>query len=131
MERSTGRTFTWLLPRNVRMSSGIAEFWRKVSDCVTASLVIKIFLSNIWISNDKNQFVGNAYAFLYLYQHTGDATYLHRAVKFAEIITDASADQFRVPDHPLSLYEGTAGVIHFLFSLLQPPKASFPGYQLL
>lgn len=73
---------------------------------------------------------GNAFAILHLYQHTKDPLYLHRAYKFAEIITDAAPHEFRTPDRPLSLYEGTAGVILFLLSLLQPEKACFAGYQL-
>jgi len=74
---------------------------------------------------------GNAYGFLHLYQNTGDVTYLDRAVKFALIIIKAPSHEFRTADHPSSLYEGLAGVIHFLYSLLQPEKAHFPGYQLV
>lgn len=73
---------------------------------------------------------GNAYGFLHIYQHTGDVVYLDRAVKFARIIIEAPPHEFRTADHPSSLYEGLAGVIHFLYSLLQPEKARFPGYQL-
>jgi len=73
---------------------------------------------------------GNGFAFLELYQHTKDPLYLNRAFKFAEIITEAAPHEFRTPDRPLSLYEGTAGVILFLLSLSQPEKASFSGYQL-
>jgi lantibiotic modifying enzyme len=72
---------------------------------------------------------GNALALLHLYQFTKDPLYLYRACKFAEIIIDGKPHEFRTPDRPLSLYEGTAGVIYFLFDLLQPEKSHFPGYQ--
>lgn len=74
---------------------------------------------------------GNAMGILHLYQHTKDPLYLHRAYKMAEIITDAAPHEFRTPDRPLSMFEGTAGVILFLLSLSQPDKALFPGYQLM
>ena len=72
---------------------------------------------------------GNALAILHLYQCTKDPLYLYRACKFADIIIDGKPHEFRTPDRPLSLYEGTAGVIYFLFDLLQPEKSHFPGYQ--
>ena len=73
---------------------------------------------------------GNAMAILHLYQYTKDPLYLHRAYKLAEIITDAAPHEFRTPDRPLSLFEGSAGVILFLLSMSNPEKARFPGYQL-
>lgn len=73
---------------------------------------------------------GNALAILHVYQHTKDPLYLQRAFKLAEIIMDDRPHEFRTPDRPLSLYEGTAGVICFLLNLLEPEKSSFPGYQI-
>ncbi|XP_032779596.2 glutathione S-transferase LANCL1 [Daphnia magna] len=75
---------------------------------------------------------GNALAILHLYKHTKDPVYLYRAYKFSEIVMDDRPHEFRTPDRPLSLFEGTAGVILFLMNLLDPEKfaCSFPGYQL-
>ena len=73
---------------------------------------------------------GNALAILHLYQHTKDPLYMYRACKFAEIIMDDRPHEFRTPDRPLSLFEGTAGVIFFLLNLLDPEKSTFPGYQI-
>lgn len=72
---------------------------------------------------------GNALAILHLYQHTKDPLYMHRACKLAEIIMDDRPHEFRTPDRPLSMFEGTAGVICFLLNLLDPERSSFPGYQ--
>lgn len=73
---------------------------------------------------------GNALAILHLYQHTKEPIYLYRSYKLAEIVMDNRPHEFRTPDRPLSLFEGTAGVIYFLLSLLEPEKSMFPGYQI-
>ena len=73
---------------------------------------------------------GNAFCFLHLYQTTGDTLQLHRACQFARIIIDGSHNLFEDHSRPLSLYQGKAGLIHFLFSLLNPIESCFPGYQI-
>ena len=48
---------------------------------------------------------GSGYVFLLLHRMTGDVSWLHRAVKFAEFLF---SDQFRTardPDNPVSLFE--------------------------
>ena len=62
-------------------------------------------------------------------QVTGEPVHLHRAVQFGRIIAEAPAHEFRTPDTPSSLYEGSAGPVLYLFDLLRPQTASFPGYQ--
>lgn len=70
---------------------------------------------------------GNGYVFLLLYRLTGDPRHLYRALKFADFLTtDEFVREARIPDQPLSLYEGLAGTVCFLVDLLQPEKASFP-----
>uniref|UniRef100_A0A336KPA9 LanC-like protein 3 homolog n=1 Tax=Culicoides sonorensis TaxID=179676 RepID=A0A336KPA9_CULSO len=70
---------------------------------------------------------GNGYVHLVMYRLTGDKLYLYRAVKFAEFLTNETfLRQAKTPDHPFSLYEGTAGTISFLVDLLEPDKTSFP-----
>lgn len=71
---------------------------------------------------------GNAYAFLALYQLTGDPKHLHRAVKFAEWCGSYGDHGCRQPDTPFSLFEGVAGTVHFLVDLLDPMKAKFPAF---
>nr|CAD7574156.1 unnamed protein product [Timema californicum] len=73
---------------------------------------------------------GNAYTFLHLYQVTGDLKHLHRACQFADWCFTYGKHQTQIPDRPLSLFEGIAGVIYFLFDIQEPNKAQFPGYSL-
>ncbi|UYV64097.1 LANCL1 [Cordylochernes scorpioides] len=74
---------------------------------------------------------GNAYAFLRLFKITNDDKYLHRALKFSEWISDYGKHGCREADHPLSLYEGLAGTIHFLASLVVTGNSAvFPGFDL-
>ena len=73
---------------------------------------------------------GNAYAFLNLFRATGDHKYLHRAVQFAEFCASCGTHGCRVADSPWSLFEGLAGTVYFMFDILQPSEARFPGYEL-
>jgi lantibiotic modifying enzyme len=74
---------------------------------------------------------GNALAILHLYKYTNELVYLQRACKLAEIVIDDRPHEFCTPDRPLSMFEGTAGVIFFLLNLREPEKSTcnFPGYQ--
>ena len=88
---------------------------------------------------------GNAYTFLQLYQLTGHMYHWHRALKvratqcislrscelpqFAEWCLSSDERVTRIPDTPLSLFEGTAGVALFYCDLLTVSsggKAPFP-----
>uniref|UniRef100_A0A2R5LDA0 Putative lanthionine synthetase c-like protein 1 n=1 Tax=Ornithodoros turicata TaxID=34597 RepID=A0A2R5LDA0_9ACAR len=73
---------------------------------------------------------GNGYAFLRMFQHTGNAKYLHRAAKFCEWCFDYGQHNCRTPDRPYSLFEGMAGTIYFMADMLQPEKSAFPAFQL-
>ncbi|XP_067144208.1 lanC-like protein 2 [Centruroides vittatus] len=73
---------------------------------------------------------GNAYAFLVLYQLTDEKRHLWRALKFAEWCFDYGKHGCRIPDRPLSLFEGLAGTIYFLADMLNPEQAAFPAFQL-
>ena len=72
---------------------------------------------------------GNTYAFLGFWKATNKAKYLYQAAVFAEWSFEYSKRGCRVPDRPLSLYEGIAGAIYLLSNLLQNPSNSdFPGF---
>jgi hypothetical protein len=71
---------------------------------------------------------GNGYAFLHLYQATGNQKYLYRAAKFAEFCFDFGHHGCRIADRPLSLFEGLAGTVYFLSDLLNPDSAKFPAF---
>ncbi|KAJ9588248.1 hypothetical protein L9F63_018412, partial [Diploptera punctata] len=73
---------------------------------------------------------GNAYTFLVLYQLTGDVKHLYRSCRFAEWCYPYGKHQYQVPDRPLSLFEGFAGVIYFLVDLQEPKEARFPAFAL-
>jgi hypothetical protein len=53
-----------------------------------------------------------------------------RAVQFGNWCMDMHRHFTRVPDRPLSLFEGLAGTIHFLQDLLDPDRARFPAFLL-
>ncbi|CAI9736988.1 3 [Octopus vulgaris] len=75
---------------------------------------------------------GNGYVFLLLYRLTKDTKYLHRAQCFAEFIfTTEFQNGARTPDAPYSLYEGWAGTVLFLLSLLNPETAEYPFFNVL
>jgi hypothetical protein len=84
---------------------------------------------------------GNAYALLAVYRMTGDTRYLHEAQafcrathrrEFVDAVASYDDPQRRrkgVPDTPLSLMEGSAGVGCFLLDLVAPFFSSFPGFE--
>uniref|UniRef100_A0A914XB79 LanC-like protein 3 homolog n=1 Tax=Plectus sambesii TaxID=2011161 RepID=A0A914XB79_9BILA len=75
---------------------------------------------------------GNGYAFLLLYQLTGEEMYLDRARVFAEFLdTQEFVNGARTPDAPLSLYEGWAGTLCYFADLSQPSKAEFPLFPVI
>jgi len=70
---------------------------------------------------------GNGYAFLHLYQVTGEDAWLYRAAMYGEWLTELNRPDQNIPDRPLSLFEGIAGAVHFLHDLtLDPKTAKFP-----
>jgi len=70
---------------------------------------------------------GNGYAFIHLYQVTGDNVWLHRATCFARWSCNLARPELRKPDRPLSLFEGLSGTSYFLHDMLSPSQARFPG----
>lgn len=110
--------------------------------CVTSRLLIydthhqtAIFLSSCRQPQQGNGcchgITGSAYALLRLYHTTKEAKWLHRAVQFAEFM---SSEEFltgaRTPDHPLSLYEGSAAEVCLYADLLgDPTRAGFPLFE--
>lgn len=73
--------------------------------------------------------LGNAYAFLDMYQTTEDPTWLSKAVHFGEWAM-SQKDVNKVYEKEMSLFDGLAGVIYFYCDMLEPKKAYFPGFQL-
>ncbi|CAB9523828.1 LanC-like protein 3 homolog [Seminavis robusta] len=85
---------------------------------------------------------GNGYAFLSLYQLTGDRVHLQKAKAFAKLLANQQVqsavsqqpDKQRkvvgTPNSPQSLMEGSAGVLCFLLDLTKPEAAAFPGWEL-
>ncbi|CAL8470922.1 g10464 [Coccomyxa elongata] len=73
---------------------------------------------------------GNGYALLSAFRYTGDERYLRRAVQFGSSMADHWQELLKVPDRPLSLYEGLGGAICFWADLWEPSQARFPGYEL-
>jgi len=70
---------------------------------------------------------GTGYVFLLMYRLTQDKMFLARANCCAMFLfTQEFHTKARVPDCPLSLYEGWSGTVCFLLDLLQPDKAAFP-----
>ena len=79
---------------------------------------------------------GNAYAFLAMYQETGDVEYLKKAKRFCNFACDYGRHGCPTPDSPFSLFEGMSGVVYFLDDMekvLDNPdenikEATFPCY---
>ena len=72
---------------------------------------------------------GNAYAFVALWNATHEPKYLQKVALFAEWCCEYGKRGCRVPDRPLSLFEGVAGVIYLLTDLIQDPSLSkFPAF---
>ena len=74
---------------------------------------------------------GTGYVFLLLYRITNNKLYLNKAISCANFLYNPEFRQARVPDCPLSLYEGWAGTVCFLLDLLKPDKAAFPFSEVL
>jgi len=72
--------------------------------------------------------LGNAYAFLDMYQHTDDPTWLSKAVHFTEW-SMSPRDVAKNYDKEMKLFDGLAGVIYFYCDMLEPKSAAFPGFQ--
>ncbi|KAK9904304.1 hypothetical protein WJX75_008885 [Coccomyxa subellipsoidea] len=73
---------------------------------------------------------GNAYTLLSAYRCTGDERQFKRAVQYGLFMADHWQELLNVPDRPLSLYEGLGGAICFWADVMDPPRSSFPGYEL-
>ena len=72
---------------------------------------------------------GNTYAFLALWKATHDPKYLYQAAVFSEWCFEYGKRGCRIPDRPLSLFEGITGTIYLLTELLQNPSTSdFPAF---
>ena len=74
---------------------------------------------------------GNAYAFLAMYQETGDEEYLKKAKRFCNFVCDYGKHQCRTPDRPFSLFEGMSGTVYFLDDMEKNLEdARFPCFYL-
>ncbi|KAH7623947.1 putative LanC-like protein 3 [Nannochloris sp. 'desiccata'] len=74
---------------------------------------------------------GNSFALLKLYKETKDEKWLYRAVKFAEFMdTQEFLKEASQPDHPNSLFEGTAAAACLYADLIDPRNACFPLFDL-
>lgn len=79
---------------------------------------------------------GNTYAFLSLYQLTGESIYKERANAFASFLYHnarklmSTASLSCDADHTYSLFEGLAGAACVCFDLLVPENSRFPGYEI-
>eukprot|EP00923_Selenidium_pygospionis_P006643 GHVN01011400.1.p1 GENE.GHVN01011400.1~~GHVN01011400.1.p1 ORF type:complete len:444 (+),score=81.23 GHVN01011400.1:30-1361(+) len=73
---------------------------------------------------------GNGYSFLSLYRSLKSPYWVWRARVFADFALAAiSKGVVRKADHPLSLYEGTAGLVCYVADLLHPSTSHFVGYE--
>ena len=72
--------------------------------------------------------LGNAYAFLDLFQLTDDPTWLNKAVHFTEW-SMSQKDVAKNYYKEMKLFDGLAGVIYFYCDMLEPKGAAFPGFQ--
>lgn len=78
---------------------------------------------------------GNGYAFLALWRCTRQPQWLHRAAQFGCALLDEHMLRYHAahpPDrnHPLSLFEGSAGAAAFLLDLLEPDASAFPLFEI-
>ncbi|XP_023339953.1 lanC-like protein 2 isoform X2 [Eurytemora carolleeae] len=71
---------------------------------------------------------GNGYGLVHLYQATQDTKWLYRAAMFGLHCSQFKEYFHRLADSPLSLFEGLAGTVHYLFQLKNPESAKFPGF---
>lgn len=71
---------------------------------------------------------GNGYAFLYLYQRTGDPVWLERAKKFAmHAIEQCRAARLHYGQGRYTLWTGDVGLAIYLYHCMHPSKAAIPG----
>lgn len=74
---------------------------------------------------------GNGYAFLYLYQRTGESIWLDRARKFAvHAVEQCQKDRLRYAQGRYTLWTGDAGLAIYLHHCLRPDQAAIPGLDL-
>ncbi|KAL3313364.1 hypothetical protein Ciccas_008034, partial [Cichlidogyrus casuarinus] len=74
---------------------------------------------------------GSGYAFLLMHRLTGEQVWLDRAIAFAALQQQPSiSKQQRQPDHPLSLYEGSAGTACFYADCSKPSEHDATGLQM-
>ena len=74
---------------------------------------------------------GNGYAFLYLYNRTGDSVWLNRARKFAmHAIEQCQTDRLHYGQGRYTLWTGDAGLAIYLHHCLYPAEAAIPGLDL-
>ncbi|XP_014242014.1 lanC-like protein 1 [Cimex lectularius] len=73
---------------------------------------------------------GNAYIFLYLYKKTQLEVFLYKAACFGDYCLNYPVYEGMKPDWPYSLFQGMAGIIHFLMDLRDPISSCFPCYEL-
>ncbi|MPC34807.1 LanC-like protein 2 [Portunus trituberculatus] len=73
---------------------------------------------------------GNGYSLLYLYQVTHEPKYLYQAAQFGLWCQKYGTHGCRTADRPLSLFEGLAGMLHYLIDLEDPENAHFPAFAL-
>jgi serine/threonine-protein kinase len=77
---------------------------------------------------------GQAYALLNFFRHSGDAVWLHRATKMAEwaaeaAISPAGPSEESPELHPVSLYNGAAGIAVLAADLERPLNARMPFFE--
>jgi hypothetical protein len=74
---------------------------------------------------------GNGYAFLYLYQRSGDPIWLDRARKFAiHAIGQCQRDRLLYGQGRYTLWTGDVGLAIYLYHCLYPGEAAIPGLDL-
>ena len=73
---------------------------------------------------------GNAFALLALFRATEDELWLARAEEFAGTALALLPELQDVPDDPLSLFNGLAGLAALLSALDEPRNATFPAFEL-
>lgn len=82
-------------------------------------------------SNVCHGTAGNGYAFLYMYQRTGEAIWLDRARKFAmHAIEQCRQARLKYGQGRFTLWTGDAGLAIYLYHCLHPEEAAIPGLDL-
>ena len=103
---------------------GSSEYLRAAQRCADAVWERGLLTKGYSICHGVS---GNAYAFVKMWQVTGDKTYLDKAFLFAGWCLDMEKPARHGPDRPHSLFEGDAGRLFLWADLAQDPsQASFP-----